>query len=668
MKKALCAAVLLCVCAVACSAAQYTYVDLINRLTDLEQLSVLPEPGEKCLQWSSYDRASVYDETNKKYLKWDANGDGRGIIREENGQQVFAEIEGPGCIWRIWSAAPRDGHVRIYLDGNPEPVVDLPFKDYFNCTSAPFVYKALVHDTASGKNSYVPIPFRKSCKITADKGWGDYYHFTYTIYPKDTQLPTFKRELSDEETAALDKADRFLRKSLGTDPADRKPRMLTAYFALPPGGKGKLATIPGPMAITGIIAKLDQKKHSPEQLRQVILRIYWDGEKEPSVWTPLGDFFGTAPTLNKYRSLPLGVTENECYSYWYMPFGKSAVIELENMGSTTFEAPFTVLVDDLSKPVDQLGRFHAKWHRDAFLPPEPERWIDWTMLTTEGRGRSVGVALEVWNPMGGWWGEGDEKFHVDGEMFPSTIGTGSEDYFGYAWCNPTLFENCYHNQPRSDGNAGHTSVNRWHVTDNVPFHTSFTAYIEKYYKNDRPTRYACTAYWYQAPGGSDPYKGVAASDLFFYQKPFVHLVQGAIEGEKMKIIDKSAGNTGPQGMIQWSDRSEWSEDIQLFWTGANIGDKLVLAVPVKKAGKYAVKVRLTKAPDYGIVQLYLDETKVGDPIDLCGNDIVSTGEIDLGAHELAAGEHKLTLEIAGKNDKSKGTYVGFDYIRLARAK
>lgn len=32
-----------------------------------------------------------------------------------------------------------------------------------------------------------------------------------------------------------------------------------------------------------------------------------------------------------------------------------------------------------------------------------------------------------------WWGEGDEKFFVDGERFPSTFGTGSEDYIGYAW-------------------------------------------------------------------------------------------------------------------------------------------------------------------------------------------------------------------------------------------
>jgi D-arabinan exo alpha-(1,3)/(1,5)-arabinofuranosidase (non-reducing end) len=104
--------------------------------------------------------------------------------------------------------------------------------------------------------------------------------------------------------------------------------------------------------------------------------------------------------------------------------------------------------------------------------------------------------LQVRNPRGGWWGEGDEKFFVDGEKFPSTFGTGSEDYFGYAWSNPTLFQNAYHDQTHNDGNnKGQVSVNRWHITDNVPFHQSFEGCIEKYFPNQRPTLYAATAYW-----------------------------------------------------------------------------------------------------------------------------------------------------------------------------
>ncbi len=80
----------------AASGEKLTYIDLINRLTDLEQLATLPAPGEKCQQCSSYDRASKYDKASGKYVGWFANGDGGGIIRKEGNTQVFAEMEGPG--------------------------------------------------------------------------------------------------------------------------------------------------------------------------------------------------------------------------------------------------------------------------------------------------------------------------------------------------------------------------------------------------------------------------------------------------------------------------------------------------------------------------------------------------------------------------------------------
>ena len=116
---------------------KFTYIDLVKRLTDLEHLATLPAPGETTKQWSSYDRASKYDEQTGKYIHWDANGDGGGIIRKEGGQSVLAEMDGPGCIWRIWSATAKEGHVRIYLDGATEPAVDLPFIGYFNRQHAP---------------------------------------------------------------------------------------------------------------------------------------------------------------------------------------------------------------------------------------------------------------------------------------------------------------------------------------------------------------------------------------------------------------------------------------------------------------------------------------------------------------------------------------------------
>jgi hypothetical protein len=140
-----------------------TYADLIGRMTDLSQLAVLPATGENCGLCSSYDRASKYDEKTGKYVNWAANGDGGGIIRREGDQVVMAEMKGPGCIWRIWSARAEKGHVRIYLDGQPQPAVDMPFCDYFDGRHAPFAYPALSYNLENvkshGQNLYLPIPY-----------------------------------------------------------------------------------------------------------------------------------------------------------------------------------------------------------------------------------------------------------------------------------------------------------------------------------------------------------------------------------------------------------------------------------------------------------------------------------------------------------------------------
>ena len=647
-----------------------TYVDLARRLTDLEALAVVPAPGEKCQQWSSYDRRSRYDGKTGKYVAWSANGDGNGVIRRENGKQVLAEMAGPGVIWRTWSARAGKGHVRIFLDGAAEPAVDLPFHSYFDGKAAPFKGKALCHVLARGWNCYVPIPYQRSCKIVADNGWGRYYHFTYTTYPEGTVLPTFKLPLSPEDTAALAEANEFLEKRCGADPAGRRAGETVEHRASSVAGGMAVPVIKlsGPRAITALRVRmaLPEPPDDIAALRELCLRITWDGAAEPQVWAPLGDFFGSAPGLKKYESLPLGVTDEGMYSLWYMPFASSAVVELVNDGKTPRTVNFSITHAPLTRPVEGLGRFHAKWHRDAFLPPEPaRRAIDWTMLRTQGRGRFVGVMLHVWNPRGGWWGEGDEKFYIDGEKFPSTFGTGSEDYFGYAWCCPQRFVNAYHNQPHNDGgNRGHVCVNRWHVPDNVPFHTAFEAAIEKYYPNKKPTLYAATAYWYQAPGGSDPYVPAPVAERTDYYQGFkVPVIKGALEGERLKVVERTGGDAKPQDLAHFGDG--WSGICHLWWTGGKPGDKLTVAFPVKADGSYKLVLQLTKARDYGIVQLHLDGAKLGEPLDLYNPTVVPTGALDMGTRQLTKGQHRLTLELVGANPKAVKAYMaGLDYLKL----
>ena len=656
-------------------AEEYTYVDLVNRLTDLEYPATLPAVGEQCQQWSSYDRRSKYDDSTGKYVGWFANGDGDGIIRKEGETSVFAEMKGPGVIWRIWSALANEGHVKIYLDGATEPAVDLPFIGYFNRRNEPFTRPALVHQTARGQNCYVPIPFQKSCKITGEGDWGRYFHFTYTTYPEGTILPTFKRKLTSAESKALDKANEVLT-SCSVDPAKRPQGALTFQNSVKaePGATVEVANLKGARAITAIKVSTNSSVSADDYdaLRELVLSIQWDGESKPSVWAPLGDFFGTAPGVNEYKSLPLGMSEEGFYSQWYMPFKDGAVVSLTNDGEKQRRITFEITHAPITKPIDSLGRFHAKWHRDAMLPQEPERaateCIDWTMLKTEGRGRFCGVMLHVWNPRGGWWGEGDEKFFVDGEKFPSTIGTGSEDYFGYAWCDPSLFTNCYHNQTISIGNRGHVSVNRWHITDNIPFQKSFEGAIEKYYPNSKPTLYAATSYWYQAAGQADPYEPVPLDQRKGYWTELeIFKVKGAIEGESMKVLAKSGGSPARQDLFNFG--VNWSSDAHLWWINSKPGDTLDLALPVKKAGSYRLKMQLTKAVDYGIVQLYLDGKKLGEPIDLFNNGVVPTGVLDMGVHQLSQAQHMLRVEIVGANEKAKKQYMfGLDYILLEEVK
>src|ERR1700720_3017373 len=235
----------------------FTYVDLVGRLTDLAHLCTVPELGETSAQWSSYDRRGRYDAATGKYVNWDANGDGEGIIRKEGDQEVLAEMEGPGCIWRIWSATPKNGHVKIYLDGAKEPAVDLPFSGYFDGKNAPFTRSAIVHTTpANGWNNYTPIPYMKSCKIVADRGWGLYYHFDYETFAKGTRVPTFSRELTVKENAALDEANRVLnncgpRDIVGSSMVNGNDGAMT------PGHTTETATLDGPGAITSLRVKID---------------------------------------------------------------------------------------------------------------------------------------------------------------------------------------------------------------------------------------------------------------------------------------------------------------------------------------------------------------------------------------------------------------------------
>lgn len=700
-----------------------TYEDLVGRLYDMKRLATPPIKGVTSGSFASWDRGARYDEATGKYVHWWANADGTGFM-DRNGTMM--KLEGPGVIWRIWSAKADKGTLEFYIDNDDIPAWVTPFGAMFR--TKPFTdLPELVHIKAKGNNFFVPIPFQKSIRIRGNKGWGMYYQITYTKFPEGTAVPSFTGKLSDADKAALKKANDVWGKRGPRLFASSTARQVAKAVRVGPGETKIIVNYRKPAAITSITVdrlKMD-RDDSVKILRDLAIAIAWDGEKKPSVWAPLGDFFGTGAGENLYRSLATGMTQKHYYANWYMPF-KSAKIAIRNDGKKARILNVTIHTEPVEGDVSKLLRYHCKWHRDDFSgfdkkQLETDRWPDWPVLKVDGAaGRFCGFHAHMWNPnhlwnkeckrkfskpfptfpgfeegspkhgfyvrdvaRHYWWGEGDEKFFVDGEKMPSTFGTGTEDYFGYAWGTAQAFDSALQAQPRNGaadqigkladragpGNLGHIAMTRWQVADNVPFHKSFEAVVEKYHPNHWPLLNAYCASWYQAAGTSDYYGVVPASERSGYFIPAGRpkpkpVVEGRYEAETesghMAVVGNSQGPVWSQQMSQWGNH--WSDGKQLIWSCGKPRLALRLAFTTTKAAK-GVKLGFTKAADYGRFQLFLDEKELGDVVDLYSPSVGRVDDIEVKV-KVPAGKHTLKIKNVGKNDASKGFFFGMDHLQI----
>src|SRR5690606_37203941 len=178
---------------------------------------------------------------------------------------------------------------------------------------------------------------------------------------------------------------------------------------------------------------------TPEVLRSLVLSATFDGRR--TVWTPVGDFFGSGVGLNEHRDFFRMVNGDPeagaaFVSAWAMPFERSAEIAIENLGEATVHGMLVAAIDGYAW-TERSMHFHAVWRQEREASTLPRR--DFNYAEVRGKGVLVGDLLTITNPVPQWWGEGDEKIYVDGEAFPSHFGTGTEDYYGYAWCDPTPF-------------------------------------------------------------------------------------------------------------------------------------------------------------------------------------------------------------------------------------
>ena len=245
-----------------------------------------------------------------------------------------------------------------------------------------------------------------------------------------------------------------------------------------------VAEINGP----GVIQHIWLTPSPLDKTRWQILRFYWDGETEPSIEVPLGDFFACGwGKFCQINSLPVCVNPGSAFnSYWQMPFRKQARITLENLDEQPMTLYYQVDYALTDLPAD-ASYLHAQFRRED---PLKEKGTYTILDGVEGRGHYVGTYLAWEVHSTGWWGEGEIKFYLDGDKeWPTICGTGTEDYFCGSYNFDVggqyrEFSTPYTGMPqvlRPDGtyqSQQRFGLYRWHITDPVRFEKDFRVTIQ----------------------------------------------------------------------------------------------------------------------------------------------------------------------------------------------
>jgi hypothetical protein len=297
------------------------------------------------------------------------------------------------------------------------------------------------------------------------------------------------------------------------------------WWNLPEGETKTIADLEGPGLINHIWFTFNSK--DPYYMRKILIRAYWDDETEPSIDSPVGDFFGIGHCkVHPFQSLPFNMTgSTEQFTamncFFAMPFRNKARLDIVNeaVGDGTL-IYFYVDYEKYNEPLaDDILYFHAKWRRenptDGWMPkvpdrPDPEHYKkviarkqltdegNYLVLDAEGQGHYVGCNLSVHNLQGGWWGEGDDMIWVDGYKWPPDLhGTGSEDYLNQAWgMQPNAFMHNGSSIFEHNTNGFQTSYVH-HIENPVRFQKEIKVTIEHGHGNHLSNEMASVAYWYQ---------------------------------------------------------------------------------------------------------------------------------------------------------------------------
>ena len=520
LRTAVLAGLMLIICANQ-AVAQYNFGTLVDEIANRDHLAIHPSGLYSQLQASSYDRRSTSLGAPSSY----ANADTANFIRTAviNGQTEYVMMEdtGPGALTRWWMTGDNNtnGEIRVYIDGSTTPVWNGRFDDLSD--SSPFGSSLAFQSrpgSASGHNLYAPIPYSQNILVTyrgtvnEQPGWNPpvYYNINYRKYDEAATVTSYNRSAPITHSAKLTATNQALANpgvsGSVTDTHVQSGQTLVA-------GQSLVQELTGGGAIRRLkvnVAGIDQAA----ALRSTYLELEFDGQRTARV--PVGEFFGNGTSsdsqpYNSYQDFYRRVSETDgLTSYWTMPFQDVASVKLVNLGS----APVTIdlEVDSGNWTWDNNSmHFHADYRNENLIPTRGGNGTtDWTMLNVRGRGVYVGDTLAIQNRSNAWWGEGDEKIYVDyldtngvgNNSQPTHIGTGTEDYYGYAWGHVETFSRPFIAQPISNGNASTgVSVNsRVRGLDAIPFDGSFKFDMELWHWANTEVDLGGTTYWYGEQG------------------------------------------------------------------------------------------------------------------------------------------------------------------------
>ena len=254
---------------------------------------------------------------------------------------------------------------------------------------------------------------------------------------------------------------------------------------------------------------------------------------------------------------------------------------------------------------------------------------------------------------------------MDGEKFPSHIGTGTEDYYGYAWCRPEVFtDHPFIAQPSGSGNfvPGYSTNTRLRALDGIPFTKSIIFDMELWHWIKTRVNYAPVSFWYMIPGsekltaediaGAKEPVAMKRSDIYT-PKPIISL-----EGENLLITNRSNVKIEYQSQIK---DVAWSDETQLYWRDIEKGNKANFEFDSDFAGQFDFSCIFTIAPDYGLFNIFLNDKLIISNLDLY-NYKVAVKEVRLGKVSLNQGKNTFSVELTGYPVNLQKSCFGIDKL------